>query len=204
MPSIAITGTYGSGKSLAASLLMRKLESMDLKVTSYSADTHNRLLLEQDPQARLKITERFGKDVLGPSGIPDRLKLGEMIRQDDAARKDLEEIMHPLLRDKWLTECMSMRGGSGRFFLAEIPLLFERNLATHFDTSITVGCSEDNRRRRISASRGIDANTIHAWISIQLPEAEKILLADHLLWNDGPTETLSRQIDLLAETLIAA
>ena len=204
MPSIAITGSYGSGKSLAATLLMRRLESMNIPATSYSADSHNSLLLEQDPVVRMKLIKRFGPYILDASGIPDRSKLGEIIRNDDVARKDLEEIMHPLLRDKWLPECLTMRGQSGAFFIAEIPLLFESNLTGHFDSSVTVGCSAAIRRKRASESRGMDPAVIDRWVSMQLPESDKALLADHLIWNDGPMETLSLQINLLAEMLIAA
>jgi dephospho-CoA kinase len=204
MPSIAVTGTFGSGKSLVASMMREKLESLGISVTSYSADLHNRSLLEEDPDVRRKLKECFGPDVLNASGIPDRSRLAEIITQNDTARADLEGILHPLLRAKWLPDCESMTGSKKGVFIAELPLLFEKNLEGHFDTSVTVDCSDNVRRRRVAPSRGLDPAMIDRWVSMQLPGPQKAALADHLVWNDGPVESMALQIDLLAGMLVAA
>jgi dephospho-CoA kinase len=202
MPSLAITGSLGSGKSTASSMLLALLRKGGATVTEYSADGHNRSLLREDPGVRRDLLDSFGPGVLGPDGIPDREILSRSIRESDRARAELERILHPRLRAVWQPAARACRGAEG-FFLAEIPLLLEKGLAGEFDRVVAVACSPGIRKGRLASSRGLDPQVVDRWLSLQAPQDLRAEGCHHLLWNDGPDCCLQRQVEILAHDLLA-
>lgn len=194
MPSLAITGTLGSGKSTLLGELSRHLCKQGFQVTSYSADNDNRLLLEKDEEARDQIASYLGKEYLDPRGIPDRIKLAALVSKDQDARKTLEGIMHPRLASRWRPQAESNRGKKSSFFVAEIPLLYEKQLSGYFDSVLVIGCSDVIRRSRLKTNRSISNDQADRWLFIQQSQDQKIDRGDHLFWNDGLPDSLNRQL----------
>ncbi len=189
MPAIAITGTIGSGKSLALSLLGDFLKS-----TIYNADLENRKLLDTDTEVRGLIRSAFGNSYFNKSGNPDRKRLFELITTDRSAKTMLEDILHPRLENVWKPLAHKAKGTKDDFFIAEIPLLYEKGLEPFFDKSILVACSDSVRKKRLKLSRQLSPQETSAWLKNQTPQDQKITLADHLLWNDAGTNALELQI----------
>ena len=203
MPALAITGSIGSGKS---TVLQRLVDCLGLdanvtSVTSYSADEENRRLLDNDTEVKHLITSEFGISCYDPSGKADRAYLFRLITADPAAKKTLEGILHPRLESIWKPLAASHRESRGAFFLAEIPLLFEKELESFFNRSIVVGCSDTVRIERLKHSRSLTSEEARQWLKLQHPQHDKILRADHLLWNDGTPDSLETQIQLLTSLL---
>ncbi|MEI7962908.1 MAG: dephospho-CoA kinase [Verrucomicrobiota bacterium] len=203
MPSLAITGSIGSGKS---TVLQRLVDCLGLdahvtSVTSYSADEENRRLLDNNPQVRNLITSALGDSCYDPSGKADRGHLFRLIGADPAAKKTLEDILHPRLESIWKPLAASHRKSRDAFFLAEIPLLFEKELESFFNRSIVVECSDTIRIERLKHSRSLTSGEARQWLKLQHPQHDKILRADHLLWNDGTPDSLKTQIQLLTSLL---
>ena len=189
MPAIAITGTIGSGKSLALSLLGEFLKS-----PIYNADLENRKLLDTDTEVRRLIRSVFGDSCFDSSGNPDRKYLFELITTDHSAKTMLEDILHPRLETVWKPLAHKAKGAKNDFFIAEIPLLYEKGLEPFFDKSIVVACSDSVRKERLKLSRQLSSQETSAWLKTQTPQDQKINLADHLLWNDTETNALELQI----------
>jgi len=201
MPSLAITGTLGSGKSLLLDQLSALLHSNGFAVESYSADEENRRLLAEDQEVRVEIASRLGAESLDETGKPDRVKLAALVSNDDSARKALEEILHPRLEKQWKPLALQHRGAEPSFFVAEIPLLYEKGLEQFFDAVLVIGSSDSTRKSRLQINRFISPNQADQWLSIQQSQDQKISLADHLVWNDGSPDSLKRQLPQLLRYL---
>jgi dephospho-CoA kinase len=201
MPSLAITGSLGSGKSLLLRELTAHLLRKGFEVACYSADEENRRLLREDNEVCGEIARRLGTECLDLQGFPDRAKLRDLITRDPSARELLEKIMHPRLERVWRPQAERHQGGKSAFFVAEIPLLYERGLSGYFDRVLVIGCSEDIRRARLASHRSIPREEADRWLAMQQSQERKITLADHLLWNDGPSDSLTLQLSQLPRYL---
>jgi dephospho-CoA kinase len=189
MPSIAVTGTIGSGKSLALTFLTQFLPSV-----IYNADIENRNLLDHDEQVHELIRKEFGNIYLDSMGRPDRKLLFKLITSDHSAKTLLEEILHPRLEKVWKPLALKSKGTKGNFFIAEIPLLYEKGLDRFFDRTLLIACSDSVRKERLHQKRQLSEQETSAWLKHQVSQDEKINLADHLIWNDASEHALELQI----------
>ena len=196
MPSIAITGSIGSGKSLALKLLAQLLPS-----AIYNADLENHKLLDHDQEVYQLIRNAFGEACFDRMGCPDKKRLFELITSDQSAKTLLEGILHPRLEKVWKPLALASKGPKSNFFVAEIPLLYEKGLDHLFDSTILVACSDSVRKERLKLKRRLSHKETSAWLKNQTAQDQKILLADHILWNDASTHTLQLQIRQLVPLL---
>ena len=204
MPSLAITGNLGSGKSTALDLITSALRGDGHHVTRFSADEENRCLLDEDPEVRSLIRHSLGEKCFSAEGAVNRAFLFELITADPKSKSLLEEILHPRIEALWRPLAEEFRTRNDRFFVAEIPLLFEKGLDRFFNTSVVVACSETIRRERLQQQRQLTREQVTAWLSLQQDQEHKISKATHLLWNDGTPDSLNRQISLLFSTLFTS
>jgi len=196
MPSLAITGSIGSGKSTAFDILVPLLGA-----TGFSADLENGQLLDHDPEVRELIIASFGTGCYGPGNKADRKFLFHLITSDRKALETLENILHPRLEALWKPRALEYRNNRSSYYIAEIPLLYEKGLQSFFDKTIVVGCSDSVRKQRLVNKRWLSAEQAGRWISMQEPQQSKIDRADHLVWNDGSLPMLTQQLVRLAEQL---
>ena len=190
--TIAVTGPFASGKSTLVRLLG---ELPDTETTSADEVVHH--LLENDRKTISRIVERFGEDVRGAEGI-DRKALGREVFADAEALRDLEAILHPLVR----TETDRRIGASGAaLFVAEIPLLFETERDEDFDYTVAVTVPEE-RRRVWAEERGVDEAALRAIEVRQLTGEEKAKRADLVVRNDGDLDKLREQAEGLGRKFL--
>jgi len=203
MPSLAITGTIGSGKTTALNILCSVIRESGYPCQRFSADEMNRSLLEHDADVKRLIAQHLGEACLNRSGAIDREVLFRKISTDSRNRTLLESILHPRIRSRWKPLAEGHRGRPGAFFVAEIPLLFEKNLETFFDRTLLLGCTGAVREERLRINRDTPPGKAAAWLSIQQSQEAKITRSDHLLWNDGTLISLTSQIRRFLHTLTA-
>ena len=183
--TIAVTGPFASGKST----LVRLLGELPNTETS-SADEIVHALLDGDHQTISRVAERFGDDVRGSDGI-DRKALGREVFGDAEALRDLEEILHPLVRDETDRRIETSEAG---IFVVEIPLLFETGRGEDFDYTVAVTVPEE-RRRTWAEKRGVDDAALEAIESRQYTGEEKAGRADLIVQNDGDLDRLREQAE---------
>jgi dephospho-CoA kinase len=181
--TIAVTGPFASGKST----LVRLLGELPNTETS-SADEIVHHLLESDHQTISRVVERFGEMVRGPEGI-DRKALGREVFGDAEALRDLEEILHPLVREE--TD-RRIEDSKAEMFVVEIPLLFESGRGEDFDYTVAVTVPEE-RRRTWAEERGVDDAALEAIELRQYTGEEKAGRADLVVQNDGDLDRLMEQ-----------
>lgn len=184
MLSIALTGGIGSGKSLAAQFFE------ELGAIVIDSDQLARDAIERGTPGFDEVLARFGDSILSDGEI-DRAKLGEIVFRDEAARRDLEAIVHPRVRE--IATRIAGSTPQDSVVINQIPLLFETNGKSRFDLVITVASSLENRRARL-AERGLKSYEIERRIAAQASDEERASIADFVLENDGSIEDLERKV----------
>ena len=190
--TVAVTGPFASGKST----LVRFLGDLPGTETA-SADEIVHHLLKNDRRTISRIIERFGEGVRGSDGI-DRKALGREVFGDAGALRDLEEILHPLVR----SETDRRIGASmAELFVVEIPLLFETGRGGDFDITVAVTVPEE-RRRAWAAERGLDEAALRAVEARQLSGEQKARRSDLTIQNDGDLDRLREQAYELGRVIL--
>ena len=187
--TIAVTGPLACGKSTFVRILG------DLGAETVSADGLVHHLLARDEKTIRRISDRFGEGVKGEDGGIDRRALAGVVFGDPEALKDLENILHPLVREE--TDRRIVASGA-EVFVAEIPLLFEGERSGQFDLTAAVTAPEE-RRKAWAAERGMGEDQRRAIEARQLPQEEKARRADVVVENDGDLGKLKREAEGLLE-----
>jgi dephospho-CoA kinase len=190
--TVAVTGPLASGKST----LVRFLGERPGTETA-SADEIVHHLLKNDRRTISRIVERFGDGVRGRDGI-DRRALGREVFGDAGALRDLEEILHPLVRSE--TD-RRIEASMAELFVVEIPLLFETGRGGDFDYTVAVTVPEE-RRRAWAEERGLDEAALRAVEARQFSGEEKARLADLVVQNDGDLDRLGEQASELGRMIL--
>lgn len=180
---IAITGNIGSGKSLVSNYLRSK----DFYV--FDCDAYNNELLQNNKDVFNEIYREF------PECIEhlriNKKKLADIVFSDKDKKYTLERIMHPLIMAKMLDEC-----SKHELFFAEVPLLYELNLAKYFDLTILVVADKQIAAKRLLA-KGYTQDQINKRESFQLPVLYKVQRANEIIYNNDSYKDLYKEIDRL-------
>ena len=187
MLKVALTGGIGSGKSVVADMLE------EYGAVIIDSDQLARDVIERGSAGYEAVLAEFGDRILTDGEI-DRTKLAEIVFADEALRKKLEGIIHPLVREA--AESLIARLPSDSVFINQIPLLVETNGAKRFDYVITVSASEENRRARL-LERGLKDYEITKRMQAQVDDAAREGIANYVLRNDGSFDELQRAVESL-------
>ena len=189
---VGLTGGIGAGKSTVADLFSQK------GAVVIRSDELARQVIEPQTPGFQQVIDRFGEDFVNSEGYIDRAKLAQIVFQDDAALKDLENIVHPLVRSK--TNQIIDQHTSETIIVNEIPLLLEKEMESLFDFLVIVISSEKNRLERL-AQRGLTTEQATARISKQVSDDERKAAADFLIVNDGNLDQLEADVEKIWQTL---
>ena len=187
MLKVALTGGIGSGKSAVAEMLE------ECGAIVLDSDQLAREVIERGSAGYEAVLAEFGDSILTDGDI-DRAKLAELVFQDEALRKKLEGIIHPLVRDA--AESVMRKAPSDSVVINQIPLLVETNGAKRFDYVIAVSASEKTRRSRL-LDRGLKDYEITKRMQAQVDDASRESIAHTILRNEGSLDELQRQVEEL-------
>ena len=194
---IGLTGPIGCGKSTVSAMLG------ELGGVVVDADTLVRAVTAPGEPVLATIRDRFGDTVFDPSGVLDRGTLASVVFSDAAALRDLEAILHPLVRARVEAAIAAARTNGDPFVVVEAIKLVEGGLAQRCDEVWLVVCSADQQRQRLVA-RGMGAADIDRRIAIQGADlAERLAAhADRRIDNSASLESLRECVEnALAEVL---
>ena len=192
---VGLTGGIGSGKSTVAGMLAR----------------HGAVILDADGFAREAVARgtpgfdavlaRFGREIVGPDGELDRPKLARLVFGDEAARRDLEAIVHPFVRQA-IADGITENAASERVVVLVNPLLIE--MGTHRDCDVVIVMSVDPETQVArSVARGMDEADVRSRMAAQLPLEERAAHANVVLENEGNQEELAAHVERLWDGLVA-
>ena len=190
MRVFGLSGGIASSKSTAC----RILKQIARGVVVFDADACVHRLLATDPEVVAAIADRFGGGVIDASGGVNRAKLRGLVFGDDPARRELEAILHPKVREECLESLASARKLPASLFVADIPLLFENAFDFGQESNLLVAAGLSTRLKRLRKRSGLDDATAGAILAAQMPQEEKLRRADHVFWNEGPALVLEAQL----------
>lgn len=197
MTRVALTGGIATGKSHV------RARFAALGVPTIDSDTLAREAVAVGSPGLEAVVQRFGREVLAPSGALDRHKLASIVFADAAARRDLEAIIHPAVRratDEWFA---ALDASQHPFAIADIPLLYEVGRDRDFDVVIVVAAEPDVQVGRVMARDGATEAEARQRIAAQLPIADKVTRADYVIRTDGTIPETDAQVDDVFKALSA-
>jgi dephospho-CoA kinase len=184
MLKVGLTGNIASGKSTVAD------NWRNLGALIVDSDELARRAVEPGSAVLARVAERWGPEVLLPSGELDRGALRDRVFRDPAERAALEAMIHPRVAELRDEEFRRAEEQGARIVVADVPLLFEAGLASEFDLVVLVDAPESVRRDRIVSDRGLDPAEADRMIAAQMPATGKRHLADIVIDNTGSLEDL--------------
>lgn len=188
-PIVALTGGIAAGKSAVA----RRFEALGVGV--HDADVAAREVVEPGSAGLAAVVAAFGAEVLDPAGRLDRPAMRQRVFAEPAARRTLEAIIHPRVR-QWLRERAA--ADRGPYCLLAIPLLAE-NIGHYRWVSrvLLVDAPESLQISRLMARDAIDESLARRMLSQQATRAQRLALADDVIENSGDESALDAAVDAL-------
>lgn len=189
MNIVGLTGGIASGKSTVSRILER------LGAVVVDADQLAREAVMPGTSAHRSIVAAFGEGILLPDGSIDRKALGSIIFADSSARKRLEAITHPAIRElaeRRLAE-LSRSGVSVAVYMA--ALLIEAGAADRVDEVWVVYVDRETQVRRVMARDGLSRSEAEQRLAAQMPMEEKAARGQVVVDNNGTPEELERRVE---------
>ncbi len=186
---VGLTGGIGSGKSAAADEFAR------LGAAIVDTDVIAHRLTGAGGAALPAIQRLFGAGFVLPSGALDRQRMRERVFKDAAARKSLEGVLHPMIREESERQ---IAGADGSYVVHVVPLLVESDgYRGRVDRVVVVDCPEATQIARVRARSGLSADAAQAIVLAQATRAARLAAADDVIDNSGTLEDLRKQVAAL-------
>ena len=192
---VGLTGGIGSGKSAVARLFAER----GADIVDTDAIAHE--LTAPGGAAIPPIEARFGRTAIAADGALDRTAMRTRVFSDVAARRQLEAILHPLIRarsEQLLTQA------KGPYAVLVVPLLVEAGLdRARYRRILVVDCPEEVQIARVMARSGLAAAEVRAIMATQASRTERLSQADDVVDNGGALEHLAPQVERLHRAYLA-
>ena len=191
---IGLTGGIASGKSTVAQRFV------ELGVAVIDADEAARAVVALGQPGLSAVVKRFGAGVLGANGELDRRALRTLIFGDPALRRDLEALLHPLIRS-----AMEARAAAapGPYVVLVIPLLLEGGATDRVDRILVVDVDEATQVLRVMARDSSTEAEARAILAAQAARAARLQVAQDVIRNEGNVADLRHAVDQLHQRYLA-
>lgn len=187
---IGLTGGIGTGKSTVSELLA----AHGFKIVD--ADVASREAVKKGSEGLQQVKQVFGEEAIDDNGEMNRKYIGEIVFNDAEKRKELNQIVHPIVREimenqkeKYLSE--------GYNVIMDIPLLFENNLQDTVDETWLVYASESIQVERLMERNDLSQEEAKARVYSQISIDKKQRMADHVIDNRGTLLELKQNLEQL-------
>lgn len=184
---IGLTGGIGCGKTTVSDRFAA------LGVAVIDTDEIARVLTAPGGEAVAKIEEAFGSEFIDGHGALDRSRMRGLVFADPDAKRALEKILHPLIRDQVAQRIKAAQ--SSPYVVLVVPLLFEtdayRDLVRR---TLVVDCDEALQVTRTRQRSGLSEADVRAIIATQVPRKTRLEAADDIIVNDGDMRQLDARI----------
>ncbi len=195
MAVYGLTGGIGTGKSTVCRMLQA------LGITVLAGDDIGRQVVEPETPGLAALVAAFGTEVLERSGALDRRKLGALVFGDSAKRRQLEDIMHPLVKSHSQARFAALTAAGVPIIIYESALLFETQRHHEMRGTILVTASEAQRIARVQQRDHTSVDAVRARMQAQLDDTTKRQLATYILENTGDLAALQHHVQAVVTTL---
>ena len=177
MKKVGITGGIGSGKTTVCKIF----EILGIPI--YYADDKAKELIVKNEALRTKLIAAFGEETYLPDGSYNRTYIANIVFSDKDSLAELNAIVHPAMYQDGVDWHKAQK--KVPYTLKEAAILFESKGHLQMDKTILVVAPEAVRIERVLKRDDTTVEAVKARIDKQLPDAEKIKLADFIILNDG-------------------
>ncbi len=188
MYCVGLTGGIASGKSAVA----HAFEALGIVVAD--ADVAAREAVAPGSDGLAEVVAAFGPDILDDTGALDRAAMRKRVFGDDAARKRLEAIIHPRVRESLAQQCAQ---ATSPYAIAAIPLLAEvgaRAAYPWLQRILVVDAPVGMQHARLIQRDDIDATLADKMIGAQATREQRLAIADDIVVNTGTFDELQKHV----------
>lgn len=191
---VALTGGIGSGKSTVAGMFVER------GVHLIDTDAIAHAISGVGGRAIAPICEVFGSEILARDGALDRTRMRARVFSDPDARRRLEKILHPMIRDE-VAEALASNAAKGApYVMLAVPLLFETmGYRGQIQLALVVDCPVRTQTERVMKRTGMPLTEVEAIITTQITRSLRLQLADDVVSNSGDLSNLLPQVLRLHE-----
>ncbi len=187
--AVGLTGGIGSGKSVVADLLA------DAGAAVVDADALAHRVTAPGGAAIEPIRARFGSGVLAADGSLDRAAMRRLAFGDPTAKRDLEAIVHPMVRTHALSEAVAHAKRGAPYIVFAIPLLVESgDWSRRVDRVLVVDCPAAQQVRRVERRSGLERAQIRSIIAQQASRPARLAAAHDVLFNGAGLDSLPPRV----------
>ncbi|MCF7804639.1 MAG: dephospho-CoA kinase [Candidatus Marinimicrobia bacterium] len=187
---VGVTGGIGSGKSTVSQMLK------DRGAYIFDADTVAKELIDSNEELQQELIDEFMDDIIDDAGNIVKSKLARIGFSNQANQEMLNAIIHPYVfraNDEQIEQVRQR--GNVDLYVVDAPLLFESGMDMHNDYNILVYTRLKLRLERAQKRGTLSRDEIIRRLDLQMPEEEKMELADFIIDNNGTEEDLRREVD---------
>lgn len=188
MLTIALTGGIASGKSEVSHLF----EALGAPVID--TDLISRQLVKPGEPALQEIVTAFGASILNSDGALNRKKLGKLIFNSDQQRRQLEDILHPRIRDEVTRQLQTI---AAPYAIVVIPLLLESRYPINIDRILVIDAPPEMQRQRLMQRNAISEADADKMLHAQATNSHRLAVADDVISNRGPLKALQAEVERL-------
>ncbi|MEL4271528.1 dephospho-CoA kinase [Shewanella xiamenensis] len=185
---VGLTGGIGSGKTTVANLFAEE------GICLVDADVVAREVVAPGTYGLNAIIDHLGTEILTASGELDRAKLRQRVFSDEQARQWLNQLLHPMIRQKML---LQVKNATSDYVIMVVPLLFENGLDRLVNRTLVVDISPELQISRTVKRDNVDATQVNNIIESQCSRSEKLARADDIIDNQGEISTLKQKVQAL-------
>ncbi len=196
MKKYAITGGIASGKSTFS----RLIKSMNLPFVD--CDALVRDAYEKGGHIYEAVVKTFGLSILDASGDVDRKRLGELVFSSSEARKQIDDVTHPIVKALVEKELEKFEAAGEAHVFVDIPLLFETKAESQYDASILIDTDEALQIKRLMRRNRLKREAAIARIQAQMPLGEKRKKATYIITNNATLEDFIQRSEELLQKLL--
>ena len=189
MLRVALTGGIASGKSTVSDALVEH------GAVVIDADVLAREVVQPGTPGLAAVVERFGRDVLTVEGDLDRPRMGALVFADPDARRDLERIVHPLVRSR--AEELERQAAADAVVVHVIPLLVETGRQGDFDVVVVVDLDPLTQHERLVARSRFTGEEAAARLAAQAGRGRRLAAAGLVVDNNGSPQQLADAVGRL-------
>jgi dephospho-CoA kinase len=191
---IGLTGGIASGKSTVADMFA------DLGIAVIDTDIIAREVVQPGQPALIEIRSIFGDSVFNADGTLDRSALRQRIFASDDARKQLEAILHPLIRAETIQRT---NAANGSYIVIVVPLLADSPLREHIDRILVVDCDEATQIERLLERDAESEDQARRILAAQASREQRLKIADDVIHNNSTVEAISTQVSAIHDSYLA-
>lgn len=193
---MGLTGGVASGKSTVSAMLR------DLGAVVVDADLLAREVVAPGTDGLAEVVEAFGEGVLTPDGELDRPAVAAVVFADEDARRRLEAIIHPRVRQRGAE--LEASAGPDAVVVHDIPLLAETGQAGSFDAVVVVDVPVETQVERMVELRGMSEEEARARVAAQATREQRLAIATHVIDNTGTLEDLRERVTEVFAELVGS